>query len=56
MKLLYILKTQPDANTQVLMERLGQGKEVTRFNLYENADYAKLVEEVFAHEEVISWW
>lgn len=56
MKQLQIVKTPPNPTTQALMESLAQGKEVTRFNLYENRDYAQLVELVFAHEDIISWW
>ena len=56
MKQLQIVKTPPNQTTQTLIQALGQGKEVTRFNLYEDADYAKLVDLVFAHEEIISWW
>lgn len=56
MTLLNIVKTEPTKSTQVLIEAMSQGKEATRFNLYENTDYAKLVELVFANDEVISWW
>lgn len=56
MKLLYIYKTEPDKSTQVLAEALAEGKELTRFNLYENTDYAALVEQIFANDEVVSWW
>lgn len=56
MKLLNIVKTEPNETTKLLMDGLSQDKEVTRWNLYENADYDKLVAEIFAHDEVISWW
>lgn len=56
MKQLQICRTEPDQMTEFLMTALGEGNEVTRFNLYENTDYAALVEEIFAHDEVISWW
>jgi len=56
MSLLYIVKSEPTPSTETLMDSLGQGKEVTRFNLYENTDYDKLVEDIFAAEEIISWW
>ncbi len=56
MKHLQIVKTPPNPTTQALMEALAQGKDVTRFNLYEDRDYAKLVDLIFAHEEIISWW
>jgi hypothetical protein len=56
MKLLHIVKTQPNDSTQFLIDKLSEGKEVTRYNLYEEQDYAKLVELIFSHDEVISWW
>ncbi len=56
MKLLYILKGQPTQSTETLMEMLGRGKEISRYNLYEEQDYDKLVEMIFANEEIISWW
>lgn len=56
MKQLQIVKTPPNQTTATLMQALGEGKEVTRFNLYEDTDYAKLVEAIFAHEDIISWW
>lgn len=55
-KMLYICKTEPDETTSFLMDQLAEGKEVIRHNLYEDQDYAKLVEEIFANDEVISWW
>jgi hypothetical protein len=56
MSLLYILKSEPTQSTEILMDSLGEGKEVTRFNLYENTDYDQLVQEIFAADEIISWW
>ncbi len=56
MKQLQIVKTQPNATSQTLMDALAQGKEVTRFNLYQDRDYAKLVDLIFAHEDIVSWW
>jgi hypothetical protein len=56
MKHLQIVKTEPAASTLLLMEALGQGKEVTRFNLYQDRDYARLVDLIFSHDEVVSWW
>ncbi len=56
MKLLNIVKTEPNQSTSFLMEALSQGKEVTRFDLYENQDYDELVKLIFENEEVISWW
>jgi hypothetical protein len=56
MKLLQIVKTEPDAATEFLMQALGKGKQITRFDLYRDQDYQRLVELIFDHDEVISWW
>ena len=58
MKILHILKTEPDNNTKILMASLGesQGKETYIFAQYEQADYEKLIDLIFEHDKVISWW
>lgn len=56
MSLLQIVKTRPDANADYLMRALAQDEQTTRFNLYEDQDYDKLVELIFSHDQVISWW
>ena len=56
MSLLYIVKSEPTQSTEFLMNALGEGKEVIRRNLYEEVDYDQLVSDIFAAEEIISWW
>lgn len=56
MSLLYIVKTEPNQSTQLLMDAMAQGKSLTRYNLYQEQDYDKLVQLIFANEEIISWW
>ena len=59
MKILHILKTEPDNNTKALMTTLGepQRKETTVFTLFdEQADYEKLIDLIFEHDKIISWW
>lgn len=56
MKCLQVVKTPPEASAQFLLEALAQGHEVTRFNLYEDQDYARLVDLIFSHDTVQSWW
>ena len=52
-----ILKSEPDNNTNVLMGILSEGHEETVFPLYEdNADYEALIDQIFANDQVISWW
>ena len=59
MKILHILKTEPDNNTKALMTTLGeqQGKETTVFTLFdEQADCEKLIDLIFENDKIISWW
>ena len=57
MKLLHILKTEPDDTTKTLKGILSEGKETTDFPMYEGTtDYGKLIDLIFEHDEVISWW
>ena len=57
MKLLHILKSEPDENARTMMDILSEGEEATEFSLYEEAaDYEKLIDMIFEHEKVITWW
>lgn len=57
MKLLYIMRSEPDKNTESLMNILSEGEEPSIFPLYdEQADYEKLIDMIFEHDKVISWW
>ena len=59
MKTLYILKTEPDDKTKALVTALAgsEKEEATLIRLYEEpADYEKLLDLIFEHEDVISLW
>jgi hypothetical protein len=57
MKMLHILKSEPDTDTETLMAILSEAADATTFKLYEGEpDYETLIDEVFAHDKVISWW
>lgn len=57
MKILHILKTEPDENTSSLIDIVSEGEQSTVFKLYEApVDYEALIDAVFAHDKVISWW
>ena len=57
MKLLHILKSEPDDNIKTLMKILSEGNETSEFPQYdEQADYEKLIDAIFEHDKVISWW
>lgn len=57
MKLLHILKSEPDEKTRTFMDILSEGEEAAQFSLYEDAaDYEKLIDMIFAYDKVITWW
>jgi hypothetical protein len=57
MKLLHILKSEPDANTKSLMAILSEGNEASEFPLYDGpVDYERLINTIFANDKVVSWW
>lgn len=57
MKVLHVLKTKPDDITESLMSAVSDGEEGDVFKLYDvNADYGALLDSVFSHDKVISWW
>lgn len=57
MKILHVLKSEPDETTKKLMAPLSAGNEVQQFDMYQgDVDYDKLVEQVFANDKVICWW
>ncbi len=57
MKVLHVLRSEPDEITRGLIEgmsRVGDSKQVA---LYEGpVDYARLVQDIFQSEKVICWW
>ncbi len=56
MKILHILKKNPDASTKKIIEIQASGNEVKTVELYKGGvSYDKLVAEVFAHDKVICW-
>ncbi|MCK4816611.1 hypothetical protein KA005_12650 [bacterium] len=57
MKILHILKTEPDKNVESLINIISQGEEASIFKLYdERVDYEKFIDLVFEHDKTISWW
>ncbi|MCD6298475.1 MAG: hypothetical protein J7M30_15120 [Deltaproteobacteria bacterium] len=57
MKLLHILKSEPDENAKTLMDILSEGNDAYEFSLYnDQADYEKLIDAIFENDKVISWW
>jgi hypothetical protein len=57
MKLLHILKSEPDDLTTNLIDLLSEGNETTTFVLYEGEpDYEQLIDLIFASDNVVTWW
>ena len=57
MKLLHVLKSEPDNVIKTLMNGSSEGNDVQQFELFaKNVDYDKLVELIFENDKVISWW
>jgi len=57
MKLLHVIKTEPDENTKTLMDIVSEGAETKEVKLYDKtADYEKLIDMIFEHDRVITWW
>ncbi|MCJ7684857.1 MAG: hypothetical protein MUO68_11255 [Desulfobacteraceae bacterium] len=57
MKLLHVLKSEPDNVTKTLMKASSEGNDVQQFELFaKDVDYDKLIELIFENDKVISWW
>ncbi|MDY6879562.1 MAG: hypothetical protein V2J25_16840 [Desulfatiglans sp.] len=56
MKILHIMKTAPDTNTQMLIDIISRDSTSTLFTLYnDEADYDKLIDLIFENDQVVSW-
>ena len=57
MKILHILKTEPDEATERLIAAMSEGEETEKRELFnEPVDYDGLVKSIFASDKVLSWW
>jgi hypothetical protein len=56
MKILEILKSEPDETVSKMIEVHKAEGDVKVVKLYEGADYDGLVDDIFASDKVISWW
>jgi len=55
-KILHILRTEPDASTKRIIEVQSAGNQTTVIDLTRGAvDYDKLVADVFSHDKVFCW-
>lgn len=60
-KILHLLKTVPDEMQRILMDQLSTGGLNLEIPLYEidgeeNVDYDEIVDLIFQHDQVITWW
>ncbi len=56
MKILYILKSAPDASTKKIIEVQSAGNQATTVDLTKGgANYDKLIADVFGNDKVICW-
>ena len=57
MKVLHVLKSEPDETIRTLMGSFAESSEVQEFEMYKgDVDYDKLIELVFDSDKVICWW
>ena len=59
MKILHILRTRPEVTVEKLIQGSTNGDRPTVTPLYElqnDSDWSKLVDEIFENDKVISWW
>ena len=58
MKCLHILKSIPDENTKQLIDIINEKEyESKTFLLYDSdPDYDDLIDQIFNHDKIISWW
>ena len=55
-KILHIMKKEPDASTKKIIEVQAATNQVTRVELYKGGvSYDKLVADIFANDKVFTW-
>ena len=57
MKVLHLVKSEPDEKTVQMIEALAAGQEGTWVDLWQSVvDYDHLLAQIFENDRVISWW
>jgi len=57
MKILHILRSEPDEMVRKFIRETSRGMESLEIPLYKGeVDYDQVVKEIFANDQVISWW
>jgi hypothetical protein len=56
-KILHLLKSEPEGDTRQLVEALSEGCEASEVSLSAGpVDYGELVARVFENDQVVCWW
>ena len=57
MKTLHLLRSEPDETTRILMDALTGEDGTAVVSLYDTAvDYDRLLDAIFAHDRIVTWW
>ena len=57
MKVLHLLKSEPDETVEKMTEMFSQKNESSVIALYgEKVDWLTLVDHIFSYDKVICWW
>jgi len=57
MKVLNIIRTEPDENVRNFIEFFSADEGAKKVQLYEgNVDWPSLVDDIFSYDKVICWW
>jgi hypothetical protein len=57
MKILHILRSEPDDMVALFIRETSQGHDARSFPLYQApVDYDRLVQNIFDSDRVFSWW
>jgi len=55
MKVLYLLRNEPDETGNKIIEEHKKSNEVTIININENKNYDEIVDAIESNDKVISW-
>jgi len=57
MKILHILRTEPDETVKEIVASTTNGDQSTAVQLYKgDIDWSRLVDDIFSHDKIICWW
>ncbi len=57
MKILHIFRTEPDETVENIVKTATNGDESKVLELYKgDIDWSRVVDDIFSHEKMISWW